>query len=130
MYFAEIGVQVNHAVAELFHILSQQLISVGNPVIQVSHLVVGVSSKMRGRNKKNWGKRGPEIMTLVNKQSGAYFKYSSYRCLVSLSRKHSFSSFSPNFRKLFTRAIYRAERHLVCPLLICIQRQKLGDLVM
>lgn len=44
MYFAEIGVEVNHAVAELFHILSQQLISIGYPVIQVSHLIVGVSS--------------------------------------------------------------------------------------
>lgn len=50
MYFAEIGVEVNHAVAELFHILCQQLISIGYPIIQVSHLVVGVSSEIiRGR---------------------------------------------------------------------------------
>lgn len=40
-HLAEVGVKVHHAVAELLHVLRQQLVYVGYPVIQVPHLVVG-----------------------------------------------------------------------------------------
>lgn len=40
-YLAEVGVKVHHAVAELLHVLCQELVCVGYPVIQVSHFVVG-----------------------------------------------------------------------------------------
>lgn len=42
-YLAEVGVEVNHAVAELLHVLCQQLVCVGYPVVQVAHLVVRVA---------------------------------------------------------------------------------------
>lgn len=40
-HLAEVGVKVHHAVAELLHVLRQQLVYVGYPVVQVAHLVVG-----------------------------------------------------------------------------------------
>ena len=42
-YLAEVGVEVHHAVAELLHVLRQQLVRVGDPVVQVAHLVVRVA---------------------------------------------------------------------------------------
>lgn len=43
-YLAKVGVQVNDAVAESFHILRQQLVWVGDPVVQIAHFVVGEAS--------------------------------------------------------------------------------------
>lgn len=42
-HLAEVGVKVHHAVAELLHVLRQELVCVGYPIIQVSHFVVGES---------------------------------------------------------------------------------------
>lgn len=44
-YLAEVGVKVHHTVAESLHILCQQLICIGYPVVQVSHFVVGETSE-------------------------------------------------------------------------------------
>lgn len=48
---------------------------------------------------KPWGR--------TDQRSGTYWRYWSYRLLVSLSRNLSFTSFRPNFRKLLTRAIWK-----------------------
>lgn len=40
-HLAEIRVELGHRVAELVHVLGQQLVSIGYPVVQVTHLVVG-----------------------------------------------------------------------------------------
>lgn len=45
LYLTEIGVKFYHTVTKPFHILRQQLISIGDAVIQVSHFVVCVSPK-------------------------------------------------------------------------------------
>lgn len=44
-YLAEIGVKIHHTVAELLHILCQELVRIGDPVIQVSHFIVGEASE-------------------------------------------------------------------------------------
>lgn len=44
-YFAEVGVEVHHTVAEFLHILCQQLVGIGYPVVQVSHFVVCETSE-------------------------------------------------------------------------------------
>lgn len=44
-----VGVEFSHSVAKLFHVLSEQLVGVGYPVVEVSHLV---ESKTTGRRKQ------------------------------------------------------------------------------
>lgn len=46
-YLAEVGIKVHDAVAESFHILRQQLVWVGDPVVQIAHFVVGETSAGR-----------------------------------------------------------------------------------
>lgn len=52
-YLAEVGVQVHNTVAELLHVLCQQLVCIGYPVIQVSHFVVGVTSVTQSEFRKH-----------------------------------------------------------------------------
>lgn len=52
-YLAEVGVQVHNTVAELLHVLRQQLVCIGYPVIQVSHFVVGVTSVTQSEFRKH-----------------------------------------------------------------------------
>lgn len=37
---ADVGIEVNHTVTEFLHILSYQLVWVGNTVVQVANLIV------------------------------------------------------------------------------------------
>lgn len=53
-YLAEVGIQVHDAVAEFFHILRQQLVWVGDAVVQIAHFVVGeTSGECRMRSQKH-----------------------------------------------------------------------------
>ena len=45
-YLAEIGIQVANTVAEFFYVLREKLIGVGNPVVEVAHLVVSKRSQI------------------------------------------------------------------------------------
>ena len=45
-YLAEIGIQIANTVAEFFYVLREKLIGVGNPVVEVAHLVVSESSQI------------------------------------------------------------------------------------
>lgn len=61
-HLAEVGVKVHHAVAELLHVLRQELVCIGYPIIQVSHFVVGESPEagrlvVRDREDKTPGRR-------------------------------------------------------------------------
>lgn len=42
-HLAEVGVKIHHAVTEPLHVLRQELVCIGYPIIQVSHFVVGES---------------------------------------------------------------------------------------
>ena len=44
-YFWQIGVQFHNALTELFHVLRQQLISVGNAIVQIWHFVESESAE-------------------------------------------------------------------------------------
>lgn len=111
-YLAEVGVQVYHTVAEFLHILCQQLVSIGYPVVQVSHFVVretSVRAKGEDPNKSEnaqnnaYQKTGRESSSSCSR---TYCRYWSYKLFVSLSRNLSFSSLRPSLRKLFTKAIW------------------------
>lgn len=39
-YLADVGIEVNHTITEFLHILSYQLVWVGNTVVQVANLIV------------------------------------------------------------------------------------------
>lgn len=45
-YLAEIGVELHHTVAEFLHILSQELVSICDAVVQIAHFIVGVPSEI------------------------------------------------------------------------------------
>lgn len=44
-YLAEVGVKIHHTIAELLHILGQQLVCVSYPVVQVAHFVISEASE-------------------------------------------------------------------------------------
>lgn len=55
LYLAEVGVEIHHTVAEFLHILSQQLVCIGYPIVQVTHFVVGETSEKpeyRGKTQR------------------------------------------------------------------------------
>lgn len=39
-YLADVGIEVHHTVTELLHVLSYQLVGVGDTVVQVANLIV------------------------------------------------------------------------------------------
>lgn len=113
-HLAEVGVEVHHAVAELLHVLRQELVCIGYPIIQVSHFVVGESPEAERvvlGDRKDGSKWEPPIRGL--QLPATHCRYSSYSLFVSRSRNLSFSSFRPNFKKLFTKAIWNesVEQH-------------------
>lgn len=65
----------------------------------------------RSFQQHRWGALGcvrtpPQRRRPEEGRWATYWRYWSYRLLVSLSRKRSFTSFRPSFRKLLTRAIW------------------------
>ena len=52
-YLAHIGVQLSKGVAKFLHILGKQLVGIGDPVVQVSHLVERESPKEAKRKEKS-----------------------------------------------------------------------------
>ena len=48
-----VGVEFSQGVAELLHVLSEELVGVGDAVVQVGHLVEGEATKSTQHKKKN-----------------------------------------------------------------------------
>ena len=47
-----VGVEFSQSVAELLHVLSEQLVGVGNTVVQVRHLVEGEATGRRREGRE------------------------------------------------------------------------------
>lgn len=90
-HLAEVGVKVHHAVAELLHVLRQELVCVGYPIIQVSHFVVGESPEarrvvLRDRKDQTLGRR--QQMGASNQRAAAAILTAGTRRTASSSAAH------------------------------------------
>ena len=49
-----VGVEFSQGVAELLHVLSEELVGVGDAVVQVGHLVEGEATKSTQTQEEEW----------------------------------------------------------------------------
>ena len=101
-YFAQVGVEFGERVAELFNVLCEQLVSIGDSVVQVAHLVICQIAEVH-HSKQLVSSKSKSDQT----NQSSYLRYLVYKCLVSRVRNLNLSSSKP-YLKAETWKILRA----------------------